>query len=230
MTADNSRVAWVAGASGLTGRRLIDALLDAPEYTRILAITRRPIGREHARLANRIVPFEQLETQLAGLACNDAFCCLGTTIAKAGSEDAFRAVDCDAVLRFARAARKAGATRLVVMSSVGADPAAKNFYLRVKGEMEAQVAALGFPALDIVQPGLLLGGERAESRAGESVARLLMPLANPLLLGSMKAWRGIDAGELARAMVAIARSGRRGVQRHTWQALQRAAAQRKRAQ
>jgi uncharacterized protein YbjT (DUF2867 family) len=208
------------------GRTLIDALLDAPEYTRIMAISRRPIGREHARLANRIMPSEQLEAQLAGLSCNDAFCCLGTTIAKAGSEAAFRAVDCGEVLRFARAARKAGAGRFVVISSVGADPGSKNLYLRVKGEMEAQLVALGFPALDIMQPGLLLGGRRAELRPAEAIGRLLMPLVNPVLPGALKPYRGIDVEVLARAMVGVARSGRRGMQRHTWEALLRAAQRR----
>ncbi len=89
--------------------------------------------------------------------------------------------------------------------------------------MEAQVAALGFPALDIVQPGLMLGGERAGSRPLETVARALMPLANPLLGGGLKAWRGIDVAVLARAMLGLARSGRRGVHRYTYEALARVA-------
>ena len=139
------RSAWVAGGSGLVGRVLIDVLVEAPEYARVLAITRRPLGREHPRLANRILPFEKLESQLAGTPCQDAFCCLGTTLRRAGSEAAFRAVDHDAVLRFARAARKAGAERFVFVSAVGADPASKNFYLRVKGETEADLAEPRFP-------------------------------------------------------------------------------------
>ncbi|MEZ5487128.1 MAG: NAD(P)H-binding protein [Steroidobacteraceae bacterium] len=218
-----ARHAWVFGASGLLGRRLVDALLESPEHARVIAVTRRPLGREHPRLANRIVAFEQLESQLAGITCHDAFCCLGTTRARAGSEDAFRKVDHDQVLRVARIVRQAGAERFVLVSAVGADPAAKNFYLRVKGETEAEVAALGFPALDIVQPGLLLGGSRAESRPLESTARLLMPLVNPLLGGAHKAWRGIDIGVLSQAMVALTRSGRRGVYRYTYDGLQKLA-------
>ena len=77
----------------------------------MLAVSRRPLGREHPRLANRILPFEQLESQLTGATCHDAFCCLGTTLRQAGSEAAFRAVDHDQVLRFARTARQAGAER-----------------------------------------------------------------------------------------------------------------------
>ncbi|MCU0757760.1 MAG: NAD(P)H-binding protein [Steroidobacteraceae bacterium] len=218
------RQAWVFGASGLVGRALLDVLLTAPEYARITALTRRPLGREHPRLANRIVAFDRLEAQLAGVACQEAFCCLGTTLAQAGSEAAFRAVDHDTVLRVAGVARRAGAERFVLVSAAGADPAAKNFYLRVKGEAEAAVAALGFPSLDIVQPGLLLGGARAESRPLESLGRLVMPLVNPLLGGERKAWRGMDVAVLARAMAALPRSGRRGVNRYTWEALQRLAA------
>ena len=218
------RSAWVVGGSGLVGRALIDVLVEAPEYARVLAVTRRPLGREHPRLANRITPFDRLEAQLAGTPCQDAFCCLGTTLRQAGSEAAFRAVDHDEVLRFARVARKAGAERFVVVSVVGADPAAKNFYLRVKGETEADLATLGFPSLDIAQPALLLGGSRPDARPLETTARLFMPLANPFLGGSMKSYRGIDVSVLARAMLAMARSGRRGVRRHTYVGLRKLAA------
>jgi uncharacterized protein YbjT (DUF2867 family) len=219
------RHAWVAGASGLAGRQLVEVLLlEAPEYARVNAITRRPFGREHARLANRIVAFERLDAQLAGVACHDAFCCLGTTLRQAGSEAAFRGVDHDQVLRFARVARQAGAERFVFVSAAGADPAAKNFYLRVKGETEADLAALGFPALDIVQPGLLLGGTRPDTRPLEAVGRALMPVVNPLLQGRLAMYRGIDVLELSRAMLGIARSGRRGVQRHTFEGLRKVAA------
>ncbi len=218
------RSAWVAGGSGLVGRALLDVLLEAPEYARVLAVTRRPLGREHPRLANRITPFDRLETLLAGTPCQDAFCCLGTTLRQAGSEAAFRAVDHDEVLRFARAARKAGAERFVFVSAVGADPTAKNFYLRVKGEAEAGLAALGFQALDLAQPALLLGGSRSDARPLETTARLFMPLANPFLGGSMKSYRGIDVAVLARAMLGMARSGRRGVCRYTYDGLQKIAA------
>jgi uncharacterized protein YbjT (DUF2867 family) len=221
-----TRTAWIAGANGLTGRALVEVLLGAPDHGRIVAITRRPLGRDHGRLANRIVPlFGELGARLASQRCDDAFCCLGTTIARAGSEAAFRAVDLDEVLRFATVARDAGAARLVVMSAVGADPASKNFYRRVKGEMEAAISQLKIPAIDILQPGLLLGGSRAEARPAEAVARLAMPLLNPLLRGSLADYRGIAAGTVAKAMLGIARSGRKGVTRYRYPALARAAKQ-----
>ena len=137
----DAKIVLLAGATGLTGARTLDALLEAPDIARVLAITRRPLGREHSRLANRIVQFENIETQLKGISCEAALCCLGTTIRQAGSRERFRAVDLEAVLAFARVAKAAGARRFVVISSVGANPASRNFYLRTKGEMEEELEA-----------------------------------------------------------------------------------------
>ena len=218
MTELPPRIAWLAGATGLVGGYLLQDLLDSPDYARVYAVTRRPLGREHPRLANRIVQFDRLETQLKGTACTEAYCCLGTTIADAGSQEAFRRVDLEYVLAFARAARASQAQRFVVVSSVGADPASKNFYLRVKGEMEEAVGAVGFPALDILQPALLLGWRR-QMRPIELAARLVMPLVNPFLVGSREPWRGIPARVVASAMIAAARANRRGTHRYTHAAL-----------
>src|SRR5262245_57369240 len=126
------KVALLAGATGLVGSHLLNALLAAPEFGRVYAISRRPMTLEHPRLANRIVQFEKLETQLKGTTCHVAFCCLGTTLRQAGSEAAFRKVDVDSVLAFARAARTAQARRFVFVSSIGASKESKHFYLRVK--------------------------------------------------------------------------------------------------
>jgi uncharacterized protein YbjT (DUF2867 family) len=217
--ADNeARVALLAGASGLVGGYVLDSLLDAPDFTRVFAISRRPLGREHPRLANRILQFEKLETQLKGGQCHVAFCCLGTTMKQAGSEEAFRQVDYDFVLSFARAAQAAQAQRFVVVSSAGADARSKNFYLRVKGEVEQALEGMSFPSLDILQPGPLLGWRR-EIRPAELLATALMPLANPFFTGTRIAWRGIPARTVAAAAVGAARSGRRGVYRYTWPAL-----------
>jgi len=122
MADSEPRVALLAGASGLVGAYVLEALLDAPDFGRVFAVTRRPLGRESSRLANRIVQFDKLESQLKGVACNVALCCLGTTLKQAGSEQAFRQVDMDYVLAFARAARAARAERFVVVSSAGANP------------------------------------------------------------------------------------------------------------
>lgn len=216
---NNGKVALVAGASGLTGMALVRALLDSPRFSRVIALSRRPLPFEHPKFANRILRFEELETRLGSLRCHEAFCCLGTTIKQAGSQQAFRAVDQLLAVRFARVAKAMGADTLVHVSSVGADSAAKSFYLQVKGDTERLLEQLRFQTLHIMQPSLLLGSRR-ESRPLEFAAQLLMPLINPLLRGEMARFRAIPASELARAMVAAAASQRRGLYRYSGLKLQ----------
>jgi uncharacterized protein YbjT (DUF2867 family) len=211
-------IAIVAGATGMVGGLLLNTLLDAPDYSRVYALTRRPLGREHPRLANRVVVFERMAEQLKGLVAQDAYCCIGTTIKDAGSEQAFRASDIDAVLMFAQAARALQAKRFVVVSSVGADPNSKRFYLRTKGEMEEAVTALGFPSVDILQPSLLLG-PRKQFRPAEFAASLLAPVMNPFLSGAREQYRAIPGEVVARAMVGAARRGAKGVYRYTHAAI-----------
>jgi len=216
------KVALVAGASGLVGSYLIQALLEAPEYARVFALTRRPLGREHPKLANRIVVFARMAEQLKGMTAHEAFCCIGTTRAAAGSDEAFRDADLDAVLLFAQAARTLGATRFVVVSSVGANSASKKLYLRTKGEMEEAVATIGFPSLDILQPSLLLG-PRKEMRPLELAGRILAPLINPLFTGERESLRAIEAETVARGMIGASRRGGRGVYRYTYAAIRQLA-------
>lgn len=125
----------LAGATGLTGEHLLDRLLNEPTITRVLAPSRRPLA-EHPHLENPVGEPAQVLPQLSGQV-DIAFCCLGTTIKKAGSETAFRAVDLDLVVTFAKRARELGARHLVVISALGADAKSSIFYNRVKGEMEA---------------------------------------------------------------------------------------------
>jgi uncharacterized protein YbjT (DUF2867 family) len=205
----------LAGATGLVGSSALTALLDTPDFGRVFAITRRPLGREHPKLANRIVQWDKVE----GLTCHVAFCCLGTTMRQAGSREEFRRIDLGYVLAFAAAAKAAQAQRFVVVSSVGADASSKNFYLRTKGEMENAVAAVGFPAVDILQPSVLLGWRR-QMRPLELGAIVAAPIINPFLFGSREIYRGIPARTVAAAMIGAVRSGRKGVQRHTHSAIQ----------
>jgi uncharacterized protein YbjT (DUF2867 family) len=223
MSSNEPRIALLAGASGFVGGYVLDSLLDAPDFARVFAISRRPLGREHPRLANRIVQFEKLETQLKGLQCHVAFCCIGTTMKRAGSQRAFRDTDHDLVLSFARVAKAAGAQRFVVVTSAAADARSKNFYLRVKGEVEQELERMAFQSLDILQPGPLLGWRRNDLRPLELLATTFMPLANPFLTGSRIGLRGISARTVAAAAVGAARSGRRGVYRYTWPALRQLA-------
>jgi uncharacterized protein YbjT (DUF2867 family) len=219
MADGDTKIVLLAGASGLSGTGALEALLEAPDVSRVIAVSRRALGREHSRLANRIVKFDSIEAQLKGVSCDAALCCLGTTLRRAGSQQAQRAIDVDAVLAFARAAKAANARRFVVVSSVGADPDSRNFYLRTKGEMETQLEGVGFESLDILQPSVLLGW-RTEMRPLELLMMGVMPLLNPLLGGKYQSYRALPARTLGAAMLGATRSGRRGVQRHTYAAIE----------
>ena len=198
----NATAAAIAGATGLVGSRLLPLLLK--EYDRVAALKRRPLAVSAAHLTE--VPFgAPLEGPF-----DAAFCCLGTTIRKAGSQEAFRKVDYDAVVDFARTARAAGATRFALVSSVGADAKSSNFYLRVKGEGEDAIRALGFETLCIARPSFLLG-VRAEDRTGERIGIAVAKAASFAFAGPLSKYHAVDADVVAQAMVRCVRSGEPGV-------------------
>ncbi|RTL46440.1 MAG: hypothetical protein EKK53_04065 [Burkholderiales bacterium] len=187
---------WVAGGSGLVGRELLRQLAGTP----VLALVRRPLNGLPAdeRRDERVVDLQALHADLP--APRRVFIALGTTMAQAGSQAAFRAVDFDAVLAVARAARAHGASHCGVVSALGADARSGVFYNRIKGEAEAALSSLGFERLVIARPSLLDGRREAlgqPHRAGEAWGlRLTRPLA-PLI---PKAWRPIGADRVARAL------------------------------
>jgi uncharacterized protein YbjT (DUF2867 family) len=220
MNGDSSapRNALIAGATGLVGRALLGLLLASDRYRRVHVLLRRATPGIDAgpKLKARVVDFAKLPAALPR--ADDVFIALGTTIKVAGSEAAFRRVDFDFVVNVARAARAAGATRLAVVSALGADARSAVFYNRVKGEMEAAVAQLGYPCAVIARPSLLLGDRAAlgqPARAGEAwAARLLGPARMP------KSVRPIDAGAVASAMLATILAGKPGVRILTSSAMQ----------
>jgi len=187
--------ALLAGASGLVGREL------ARQWRgpgRLHLLVRRPLPDTAAQHSVHVVDFAALPPLPRA---EQAYCALGTTIKVAGSQAAFHAVDHDAVLAFARAARAAGAQRLAVVSALGANARSGNFYSRVKGETEDELARLGFASLVIARPSLLAGDRAAlgqPPRRGEAVA-----LAALQSLGGLipLAWRPIAAERVARAML-----------------------------
>jgi uncharacterized protein YbjT (DUF2867 family) len=195
------RTALLAGATGLVGRALLSLLLERPEYGRVEVLARRPLDEAATSGLKRRVHIVDFTALQAVPAVDDVCIALGTTIRVAGSPAAFRAVDHDLVVAIARAARAAGASRLAVVSALGADAGSRVFYNRVKGEMEAAVATLGFATLVIARPSLLLGDRAALGqplRPGEVwAARLSRPLAT-LLPARI---RPIEAERVARSMI-----------------------------
>jgi uncharacterized protein YbjT (DUF2867 family) len=200
--------ALLAGATGLVGSHVLRNLLADPHWGRVVTVGRRATPVRHVKLEQRIVDLGMLET-LGDLRADDVFCCVGTTIKQAGSQDAFRRVDHDYVVALAGAGLRAGATQFLLVSAIGADPASRVFYSRVKGETEAAVRRLSYRGVQIFRPSLLLG-ERAEFRAGERIATLLAPIASLALVGPLRRYRPIQADTVARAMGQIATEAPRG--------------------
>ena len=180
------KTALLAGATGLIGSQLLDLLLAADDrYERVISIGRRTLPIQHPRLEQRIVNFDSLETERLRLIADDVFCCLGTTIRQAGSEEAFYRVDYSYVVKLAALLSGNFASQFLVVSALGADADSHIFYNRVKGEMETAVKQTTFRAIHIFQPSLLLG-ERPNPRFGERVAAAVLAVVGPLLIGPLR--------------------------------------------
>jgi uncharacterized protein YbjT (DUF2867 family) len=197
-TMTNTRNAWILGASGVTGSCLLKRLLEERMYETVYASVRRPLPIQTAKLQecqlDASFPYPE---KLHGA---DVYCCLGTTMAKAGSKEAFRAVDYELPMRVAREAKSAGAKRFFLISAMGADAGSFVFYNRIKGELERDLEAIGFESLAIFRPGLLLG-DRAEKRPGEQFAKRLFGAINRFL---PLAWKGIPSDRVAESMQGVA--------------------------
>jgi len=205
----SSRTAAVLGASGLVGGFCLRTLVDDPDYTRVLTFGRRelpPLTR--AKVTQRVADLGSLTAE-DFREVQDVFCALGTTIRKAGSQAAFRGVDLELPLRAAQEAWRAGAEQFVVVSSVGADPGSKNFYLRTKGELERELSRLPFRAIHILRPSLLIG-KRQEFRLWESFAMKIAPALDLLTLGPWRKYHSMPAQIAGRAMVGAARQPKNG--------------------
>jgi uncharacterized protein YbjT (DUF2867 family) len=204
-------IAVVAGGTGLVGSEVIQQLLKDSRINQVRAVTRKSVGVEHAKLkevfVSDLAELPKFKDELRG---DIYFCCLGTTIKKAGSQEAFRKIDHDGVLNFARVAKANDAKSLVVISAMGANADSKIFYNRVKGEMERDLSALGFSSLTIFRPALLMG-DRKEFRLAEKVASAIAGPLSSILPESVKKASLTDAEVLAKRAVEEAISGRAGI-------------------
>jgi len=204
-----SRTALLAGATGLIGSHVLQLLLANDAWSRVVTVGRRPMPQVHQKLEQRVLDLGELETVSDLPHVDDVFCCLGTTIKRAGSQPAFRRVDHAFVLGVASAGLHAGAKQFLLVSAIGADAASRVFYSRVKGETESAIRKLTFQSVQIFRPSLLLG-ERSEFRLGERIAMVVAPPLSLLLVGRLRRYRPIRAETVARAMVNLAREAPRG--------------------
>jgi len=202
------KTAMVFGATGLIGLHVVELLLNAEEYDKVIVISRRPTGYDHPKIEEKIIDFSEISLKKTGKA-DIVFCCLGTTINKAGSKEKFRYVDYHLPVEIAKHTATESIPRLVVVSSIGATTETKNFYLLTKGEMERDVSKQQIPYITFVRPSLLLGS-RKEFRFGEEVGKVLAKLLSPFMFGGLKKYKAIHAEKVARAMLFIGKMEKPG--------------------
>ena len=217
------RTALVAGATGLVGSHCVELLLARPDVERVHILVRRaPERAPDPRLVVHVVDFDRLA--VPDLRVDDAYLCLGTTMKLAGSREAFRRIDHDYTVAAGRLAKAAGATRAGLVSSVGASERSMTFYLRVKGETEHDVAALGFERLCIAHPSFL-DGERRERRPGEGAGIAISKALAFTMIGGLRIYRPIHARQVAAGLIAAVAEDGAGMEILEYDALVRLAAQ-----
>lgn len=201
----------LAGATGLIGGLVLRRLSARDDVSGVTTISRRDLPQAGARHTQILASVEHWPDRIGASQFDVAICCLGTTMRAAGSKDAFVAVDHDAVLGFARAGLKAGVRQFLLVSSVGADAGARNFYLATKGRAEADICALGFGRLDIFRPGLLVGQRSGAFRMGERIAMALSPVTDLLTPNVLLRYRSIPSETVAASISDTVGAGEPGV-------------------
>lgn len=198
------KTAILIGATGLVGGHCLDQLLQSPAYSKVVAVSRRPVPVKHKKLVRVETPsFENLGAALEGVKADDAFCCLGTTIRQAGTKAEFHRVDYGYALEFAHRVLRNGARHFLLVSAIGAQARSPIFYNRVKGLLEKDVIALGFPETSIFRPSLLVG-DRSDVRPAEAISTRLSAMIAPFLRGPLRSMHPIMGADVAAAMVACA--------------------------
>ncbi|MTI18597.1 oxidoreductase [Rhodobacteraceae bacterium RKSG542] len=198
-----NKSAIVLGATGLIGSHLLKQLLADESYGKVTVLVRRPLEIDDPKFEQHVVDFADLSSIAPLMKADDVFCCLGTTHKKAGSKEAFYAVDFTLVHELAKLAKAGDCEHSLMVSSIGANPKASSSYMKTKGEIEQAIADLNFPRTSIFRPSLLLG-ERKEYRVGEGLSEAFMRPLAPLMLGPLKRYRPIAAAQVAKGMIATA--------------------------
>jgi uncharacterized protein YbjT (DUF2867 family) len=198
----NKRTALVFGSTGLVGNLLLEELIDSERYSAIRIFVRQSTGISVPGVEEIIADFSDSENLAPKITGDDLFICLGTTIKKAGSVENMEKIDRDLPVKIAQMARSNGVKNIAAVSSIGASADSKNYYLRIKGEMEEGIMMQGFENIAILRPSMLLG-ERKERRTGELVGKVVMKAFKPVLTGKLRKYRAIHGKDVARAMIII---------------------------
>lgn len=205
------RIAMVLGATGLAGKAVTEELLNHEDWDEVRVLLRTPLALEHPKLKQNIIEWDHLAKYSELFKdVHSVFCCLGTTIKKAGSQEKFERVDLQYPLEAATLAKENGAKQFLLISSMGASAKSRIYYNRIKGKVEDGLIAIGFQGMHIFRPSLLLG-HREEFRLGERVAAGLMKAMDRLMVGDAAKYRAIQGATVAKAMVNIASAETQGL-------------------
>lgn len=203
-------IALVVGATGLVGKQCLYKLLENEHFAHVVTLVRKEITIAHPKLTQLSIDFNQLHSVQLPMQVTHVFCCLGTTMKKAGSEQAFRKVDYTYVVETAKLALRYQAKHFLLVSSIGANINSPIFYSRVKAETENAVINLGYDSVTIFRPSLLLG-DREEFRLGERIGVFLAQFLGFLFIGSLAKYKGVHASKVADTMIKQATLGHTGL-------------------
>lgn len=206
---ENKKTALILGATGLVGGELLALLLKDDFYSHVKAVVRKKPELENPKLEWILADFDAISHLSDKIEADHVFCCLGTTMKKAGSKEAFYKVDFHYPLEFAKLSQSKGATQFSLVSAMGANIKSRIFYNRVKGEIEVAASSVAFNGINIFRPSLILGN-RKEKRLGEKIAVMLSGIISPLMIGPLKKYKPIQAADIALGMLKIAKQDLNG--------------------
>lgn len=211
-----SKKAILFGASGFIGSYLLEGLLNDPDYAQVTVVVRKNLNKSHPKLKVLIGDYNTLPALRIEIVADDVFIALGTTRKNTPDEKIYYQVDHDYPVLAARIAKENGAKSVFIVSAVGSNAGSSVFYVRTKGETERDIIALDMEHTHIFRPSMIMG-DRQESRPLEKSFIGLFSLINPLLIGPFKKYRGIQAKDIARSMLAAAKKTSGKVQVYEWE-------------
>ena len=208
----NEQTAVVLGATGMVGNYVVEQLITDNSFSTVRLLVRKAIPKPHEKVQVVVTNFSNPTQFKMDLGKGDCiFCCVGTTLKKVhGNKELYRTIDYDIAVDAARFGKEAGFKKYILVSSVGAKAASKNFYIRLKGEIEVALKSIGFSSTHIFRPSFLMG-DRKEFRLGEFVAKAVMKITSFLMVAGLRKYKGIEARKVAKAMVQAAKSSGEGM-------------------
>lgn len=219
-----SKTAVIAGSSGLVGTELLHQLCANKAFSSVILLVRRPSGFIHTKVKEVIVDFDYIENYTEHIKGDVFFSCLGSTRKKTPDKRRYYQIDHNYPLHLAHLASANGMKQFHIISAVGANPKSSNFYIKMKGEIEKDIARISFESVHIYRPSFL-AGNREENRLGEKLGLAVFTLINPILLGPLKKYRSIHAADIAKAMILQSLKELKGVQYYESDEIQRIADQ-----